>query len=147
MEDGHFAPESRPVAPAFLGRSPAGNWELLGRRCGECAETGFGRENDACQRCGSADLSDVSLGDRGALWTFTVLRNPPPGSRRTTRPDVLPQPLGLVELQGAVRVMTRIDVPVERLSIGMPLKLVTEELFDDNGTRVVGYSFTEQANV
>ncbi|EHB59230.1 protein of unknown function DUF35 [Mycolicibacterium rhodesiae JS60] len=135
----------RSVAPSFLGRTESGGWQLLGRQCGQCAETAFGRDDDTCQRCGSIDLSDVDLGERGTLWSFTVLRNPPPGNRRTSRPEPLPQPLGLVELDGApVRVMARVDVPVERLVIGLPLTLTASQLYtDDDGAAVIGYSFEE----
>ena len=135
----------RPVAPSFLGQTEFGGWQLLGRQCGQCAETAFGRDDDACQRCGSVNLSDVDLGDRGSLWSYTVLRNPPPGNRRTTRPEPLPQPLGLVELRDAsVRVMARVDVPVERLAIGLPLMLAASQLYvDDDGAAVMGYSFEE----
>ena len=137
--------EFRAVAPAFLGRSESGEWRLLGRRCAQCAETAFGREDGACQRCGNVELDDVDLGDRGALWSYTILRNPSPGTRRTTAPESLPQPLGLVELRAAaVRVMSRVDVPIERLAIGVPLKLTAPVLYvDDAGVSVVGYSFEE----
>ena len=138
----------RAAAPSFLGRTESGGWQLLGRRCRRCAETAFGRDDDACQRCGSTDQSDVDLGGRGTLWSYTVLRNPPPGNRRTTRPEPLPQPLGLVELSDAsVRVMSRVDVPVERLAIGLPLTLATSQLYiDDDGAAVMGYSFGECAD-
>ncbi len=139
---------TRAIAPSFLGRTESGDWQLLGRHCRQCAETAFGRDDDACQRCGSADLSDVDLGDRGRLWSYTVLRNPPPGNRRTTRPEPLPQPLGLVELLDApVRVMARVDVPVERLSIGLPLRLAASQLYTDHdGAAVMGYSFEEYSD-
>lgn len=144
--DGEILTEIRPIAPAFLGRSAGGEWTLLGRRCESCAEIAFGQDGDACQSCGSSTLIDVCLGDHGELWSYTVLRNPPPGNRRTTEPDRLPQALGLVEIGGAVRVMACIDVPVERLAIGMPLRLLTSELFEDSGVSVVGYSFGERQN-
>jgi uncharacterized OB-fold protein len=142
---GGVVAEFRAVASSFLGRCESGDWRLLGRRCVQCAETAFGRDDEACQRCGSVELRDVDLGDRGTLWSYTILRNPPPGTRRTTRPEPLPQPLGLVELNAAaVRVMSRVDVPVERLTVGLPLKLTAPVLYvGDDGVSVVGYSFEE----
>ncbi|NKQ56155.1 hypothetical protein HFP15_25070 [Amycolatopsis sp. K13G38] len=104
----------------------------------------FGRDDVLCLRCGSDALADIGLGDRGTLWAFTVLRNPPPGDRRAAAISRVPQPLGLVELDGmAVRVMARIDVDVDRLEIGLPLRLAGSELYVDGGAPVVGYSFEE----
>lgn len=133
------------MAPAFLGRSATGDWELFGTRCSQCGETLFGRADPACLRCGAADLAEVGLGGRGTLWSFTVLRNCAPGKRRITQLEPLPRPIGLVEMDGhEVRILAPVDVEVERLRVGLPLRLVATELFTgDDGAPVVGYGFEE----
>lgn len=133
------------MAPDFLGRSATGDWELVGARCALCGETLFGRADAACLRCGATDLGEVGLGDRGTLWAFTVLRNPAPGKRRIANPEPLPRPIGLVEMDGhAIRVLAPVDVEVERLRVGLQLRLVATELYAaDDGAPVVGYAFQE----
>jgi len=135
---------ARSVAPDFLGPAPGGGWCLTGRRCAACAEDLFGRQDRFCPACGAEALTDVEFGDRGTVWSYTVLRNPPPGPRRAQDPE-LPCPLALVELDDApLRVAAPLAVPVERVRIGLAVRLDPRPLFvDEDGARVVGIRFRE----
>ncbi len=134
----------RSVAPDFLAPAPDGGWELLGRRCGSCPEALFGRADRCCPACGAEALTDAVFGGRGTVWSYTVLRNPPPGPRRAEDP-ALPCPLALVELDdAALRVSAPLAVPVERLRIGLPVELDPRRLSqDDGGAPVFGIRFRE----
>jgi uncharacterized OB-fold protein len=135
---------ARSVAPDFLEPDPDGGWVLAGRRCLDCAETLFGRQDRYCPACGAESLTDVTFAGGGTIWSYTVLRNPPPGPRRADDPE-LPCPLALVELDdAAVRVSVPLAVPVERLRIGLPVRLDPRPLYvDDDGAQVVGIRFRE----
>lgn len=139
-------PETRSLEPSILDRAPSGGWQLVGRRCSDCGETLFGRKDRACPRCAGTGLGDVALAGTGRLYAFTVLRNPPPGNRRSDFPS-LPCGLGLVELDGGgPRIAAPLTVPVERLAIGLPLALLVFELYtDDDGRGVAGFAFEESA--
>lgn len=135
--------EVRALEPSLMVRSEDGRWHLAGRRCSECGETLFGRSDVSCPGCGGGQLLDILLSDHGSLWSFTVLRNQPPGNRRG-KPLDLPQPLGMIELGGAVRVLAPVAVPVNELRIGMGLQLRPIDLYeDDDGTQVAGFCFGE----
>ena len=69
---------------------------LCGTRCRVCGETSLGR-NATCPNCGSGTVTEVTLSNQGVLWTFTVVRNRPPGDYKGKVPFV-PFGLGLVEL-------------------------------------------------
>lgn len=135
----------RSVAPDFLARQPAsGEWRLVGRHCDACGEHLFGRVDIACPRCGDMTLEDVVLPDEGAVWAFTVLRNPPPGRRRAAGPPP-PYAVGLVDLDGVgLRVLAQLELAADRVAVGVPVRLSTRELFDDDGETIVGFSFTER---
>lgn len=132
------------MAPAFLAPGTGGGWALAGRRCTACGEDLFGRADQFCPACGADSLTDVRYAGRGTVWSYTVLRNPPPGPRRADDPE-LPCPLALVELDdAALRVSVPLAVPVERLRIGLPVELDPRPLYlDDDGAEVFGIRFRE----
>jgi uncharacterized OB-fold protein len=134
----------RSVAPDFLAPASDGGWQLTGRRCGACDEVLFGRLDRFCPACGEQALSDVAFAGHGTVWSYTVLRNPPPGSRRADDPE-LPCPLALIELDdAALRVSAPLAVPVERLRIGLTVRLDPRRLYvDDDGAQVFGIRFRE----
>lgn len=130
------------MAPEFL--ECADGWRLAGRRCTACQEDLFGRQDRFCPSCGEESLADVSYAGDGTVWAYTILRNPPPGPRQASDPE-LPCPLALVELADArLRVSGPLAVPVERMRIGLPVRLDPRLLFvDDDGTEVLGIRFRE----
>ena len=92
---------------------------LLGSRCSSCGETSL-RSNRVCPNCGKDTVSDLPLGKRGTLWTYTVARHKPPGNYMGPDPFE-PFGLGLVELPEGIQVLSPIDCPIEDLEIGMEL--------------------------
>jgi uncharacterized OB-fold protein len=132
---------SRSIYDAVLTRStPTGDdWYLVGSRCAACGETSVGAA-EWCGQCGGSELTTQPLPRAGSLWSYTVVRHRPPGNCRLPEAfDGLA--LGLVELAGA-RVLTPLDVPFDRLAIGMPVVLVPHVLYqDDDGTDVVAFRF------
>lgn len=136
----------RSVAPEYFGRS--GNaWTLLGMQCRSCGETGFGQDVQWCSRCGGDQLTRVDLPSTGQVWSFTVQRNPPPGSRRSTLPEI-PYAVALVELDGSgLRVMGPVSASLDEVRIGCAVRLAVRELFAEDATgdepakTVVGFEF------
>lgn len=135
---------ARSVAPDFLEWAPDFGWRLTGRTCASCQEDLYGRQDRFCLACGEQTLTDVAFTGRGTVWSYTVLRNPPPGPRRSQDPE-LPCPLALVELDDArLRVSVPLEVPVERLRIGLPVELAPRSLYiDEDGVEIVGIRFQE----
>jgi len=113
---------------------------LAGSRCASCAETSLGT-NSACPNCGADDLTHVALGDSGTLFTYTIVRHRPPGAYQGPA-DFKPFGLGLVELDGVIRVMAPLRPAIEDLKIGMPLKFVPYVLrTNENDEEVVAFAY------
>jgi len=113
---------------------------LCGSKCDTCGEMGLGTF-EACPNCGSEDLSLKALGDRGTLYTYTVVRHRPPGNYRGPA-EFKPFGLGLVEVDGVIRVMAPLLPDIDSLRIGMPLQLKPYVLrTDDNGAEVVEFAY------
>ena len=93
---------------------------LAGCKCTSCGETTLGKKS-ICPNCGRDTVRDVSLGDRGVLWSFTVVRHRPPGNYKGPEPFV-PFGLGLVELADGLRMLSPIQCDIDKLKIGLELR-------------------------
>ena len=121
--------------------SPPEQVRLKGSKCRVCGEVFLGKSS-ACGNCAGEDLEEKVLSPRGKLWTYTVLRNRPPGDYKGPDPFV-PFALGLVEVPEGIRILSPLtDCDVDNLKIGMELELVVDKLFvDDEGNEVMSFKF------
>ena len=103
---------------------------LLGSRCILCGSHTFGTV-PSCQFCYSTEVESVELGAEGTLYSYTLVRTPPPGWR-----GEVPYLLGQVELpQGPHVVSQVVDCSPEHVRIGMKMLLHLDEVDgseDDN---------------
>ena len=117
--------------------SPLEDVRLLGSKCKSCGEVGLG-EVSSCQNCAGEDLVVIPLSQKGKLWTFTVIRNKPPGDFK----GKVPMGEGLVELPEGIRVKSPLGGDIENLKIGMDLKFKAYPLYqNENGDEVIAFRF------
>lgn len=115
---------------------------LLGSRCTQCARKAF-PARDVCPGCGAVDQSEaVRLSGQGVIYSFTVVRQAPPGLET-------PYVLGYVDLlEDEVRVMSRIEgLDPAEVDIGLPVQLVTrvDERAEEGETVMFAFAYqTEQ---
>jgi uncharacterized OB-fold protein len=88
--------------------------EFKTTRCRKCGEIAL-PPRDFCPVCFASDVEWIDLPRRGTLYAFTQQER----SLRFGKPDVI----GVVELPGAGRLLTRILAPLESLSIGMKVEV------------------------
>jgi uncharacterized OB-fold protein len=117
--------------------SPLEDVRLLGSKCKNCGEVGLG-EMSSCQNCAGEDLVVIPLSQKGKLWTYTVIRNRPPGDFK----GKVPMGEGLVELPEGIRVKSPLGGDVEKLEIGMDLKFTAYSLYEnEHGDEVIAFKF------
>ncbi len=105
---------------------------LLGTRCRLCGSYVFGGI-PSCQACYSPEVESVELGTEGTLYSYTLVRTPPPGWQG----DV-PYLLGQVELpQGPHVVSQVVDCPAEHARIGMKMQIHLDEAQPSGDERVM----------
>lgn len=118
-------PALEPLTEAFWRACHAGRLEMTHcRRCDHIIHPSRPR----CPKCRGDDLDTRTLSGRGRLFSFTV-------NHKAWYPgQEVPYAIGLVELeeQEGLRLMTRIiGAPPQSLRIGMPLRVIFEEVSDE----------------
>jgi uncharacterized protein len=94
---------------------------LLGFRCRDCGIYVFGPAT-FCQACASNSLEPVEFGQRGTLYSYTIVRMPPSGW-----PGPVPYILGEVQLPEGPHVLAEvIGCEDSNLRIGMPMELALQ---------------------
>ncbi len=117
--------------------SPLEDVRLLGSRCKNCGEVALG-EVSSCQNCAGEDLEVIPLSRNGKLWTYTIIRNRPPGDFK----GEIPMGEGLVELPEGIRIKSPLGGDVEHLKIGMDLKFTAYPLYEnEHGDEVIAFKF------
>ena len=108
---------------------------LLGMRCRQCGVCVFGPAT-FCQSCTASDLEALELASNGTLFSYTIVRVPPPGW-----PGAVPYVLGEVELTEGPHVLAEVvDCAHDNLRVGMPVELTLRLVAMDgvaNSERVV----------
>ena len=113
---------------------------LAGSRCGACGEMSMGAPS-ACSNCGADQLAAAALGDRGTLYTYTIVRHRPPGNYQGPA-EFKPFGLGLIEIDGVIRVMAPLLPDPEKLHIGMSMKFHPYVLrTNEGGQDVVAFAY------
>ena len=128
IQEGYFTvPDDPAVAP-----------RLLGSRCRACGEHFFPRRL-VCARCLAEGCTDVELGPRGRLWTWTYV-HVPLFAKKDARVDAYG--VGQVDLPEGPRVQSILRGGPDEFTIGMEMELDLESLrTDDDGREVVIFRF------
>lgn len=88
--------------------------EFRTTKCKKC-EKPFFPPRDFCPFCLGEELEWINMPEKGRLYAFTQQER----SLRFGKPDVI----GIVEIEGVGRILTRIAASFESLRIGMEVKL------------------------
>lgn len=133
-----------PISQDFFTQplEPLEKVRLKGRRCIKCGEVFLGKPDD-CENCQSANLEAVVLSDKGKLYSYTVVRNRPPGDYKGEDNPFVPFAVGLVALPEGVILLSRLaKCDFNSLKIGMDVKLAVDTLYkDEKGNDVLIYTF------
>ncbi|MFE7929093.1 OB-fold domain-containing protein [Streptomyces sp. NPDC057456] len=124
--------QEAPLRPRpVVNRDNAGFWEgvrrnrLLVQRCTACDTLRF-PWLPGCNACGSAEWEAVEAGGEGTVFSYVVMHHP---SFPAFSP---PYAIGLIELAEGVRIISNVvDVPYDKVRIGMPVELEFRAYDDD----------------
>lgn len=125
---------------------------LLGSRCSPCGAYVFPAQS-GCPRCTLTEMEPAEYSPTGTIWTWTsqeFLPKAPPYAGLETAETFLPYYVGYVELEGQLRVESRLvglgDQPPR---IGQEVELVVVPFSTAGDDEVVSFAFApikESAN-
>lgn len=119
---------------------PLADVRLLGTKCSECDEVTFGASASCANCCGTA-VEEIALSATGKLWSYTVIRNRPPGDYKGPEPFA-PYGVGLVELPDGIRVLSPLGGDVDGFTIGAEMVFEAYCLYrDEQGAEVIAFRF------
>ena len=108
---------------------------LIGNRCKACGRI-FYPPRPFCFDCLDDKIEPVKLGSRGRLYSYTICHMPSP---HFTPPYMV----GWVDLSEGIRIFAPLKMEVdERIWIGMEMKLVIDDFWEEEGRRAVGYKYS-----
>ena len=121
---------------------------LMGMRCEDCDNYVFPYQK-GCNRCTGTNVERVALGTEGKLWAWTIQGFPPkaPPYLGEANPKAFESyGVGYVEIDGQLKVEARLtEADPEKLKIGMPMRLTTVALREEDGKDIVTYAFEPSA--
>lgn len=126
--------DPRFVAPDLVRLDSRGKPQLTGGRCRACSAMSFPRAA-VCTNCLSEEIEGTELGDKGSLYSYSIIHQAPKGW-------TVPYALGYVDLPGDVRVLAHIDAPAEFITIDMQVQLAVGIVGSDKaGAPLMSYTF------
>lgn len=85
--------------------------------------------------CGSREFETAYLPNTGKVVTYTIIRVGP-----SDFADEVPYGLGIVELDGGVRLMAQlVDVPLDEIKTGMPVRLEFRKIYQEGEAGIICY--------
>ncbi|HIC95429.1 TPA: Zn-ribbon domain-containing OB-fold protein [Candidatus Bipolaricaulota bacterium] len=111
-------------------------YRLIGTRCPRCGAIHFPRR--LICRCGSRELEEYKLSEKGKLLSYTVIRDTPPRGYEFQVPYII----GLVELEDGVKILTQIvDAFPEEIQVGMPVEMVFRKVREAGVEGIIEYGY------
>ena len=105
-------------------------------KCTACGEVHFPPRR-VCMKCGKQEFETVVLPDTGTVETYTVIRVAPDEFT-----DLSPYAVALVKLDDGTRLMSQlVDVDLEKIEIGLPVKIEFRRVRDDGAAGVLFYGY------
>jgi hypothetical protein len=105
-------------------------------KCTACGEIHFPPRR-VCMECGKREFETVVLPDTGKVITWTVIRVAPDEFT-----DLAPYAVCLVELDNGVKIMSQlVDIDLETIELGMPVKIEFRRIRDDGAAGVLFYGY------
>lgn len=112
---------------------------LPGAHCLDCDERFFPSRN-VCLACSGTNIEPIPINTHAKIYSYTVIHRAPPAFKT-------PYGCGWVITEDGVKLWTMFKGPIEKLRVGMPVKIA----FDKLGDQTIYYfepadSFYEEVN-
>lgn len=111
-------------------------YSLVGEICPHCQAKIF-PPRDICPNCSGEAKTPYTFSGKGEVFSYTTLYEPPEGYQGNA-----PYTVALVKLtEGPMITAQLTDVDNNKVSIGMPVEMVTRKLREDGNRGVILYGY------
>lgn len=122
--------------PARYWREIPQRYRLEAAKCTKCGEVFF-PPRLVCSKCRSRRFETVKLPDQGQIVSFTVIRVGP-----SQFADEIPYAVGIVELDGGVRITTQlVDCEFDKLAIGQRVQVEFRKIQEQGKAGIICYGY------
>jgi len=120
-------------------RETPGRYNLIGTKCGSCGKIYFPRRSlcPKCRRASMGKMEPYKLKDEGTVFTYSVIHEAPSDN------DILkPYAVAMIMTDDGVLLTGQlVDVDLDKIEIGMPVRAVLRKLGEDGPTGVINYGY------
>ncbi|HVL87167.1 MAG TPA: Zn-ribbon domain-containing OB-fold protein [Candidatus Thermoplasmatota archaeon] len=120
-------------------RSIPQRYQLQGVSCGNCGEAIFPARSlcPKCRHLSVGKMKALQLAGEGTVETYSIVHTPPAGFELQA-----PYVIAIVKLKEGPRLTTQIvDVPTEKVKVGMKVKMVFRRINQDGEAGVLHYGY------
>ncbi len=111
-------------------------YNLIGTRCKTCGSVYFPSRN-ICPKCRrKGELEEFKFSGKGKVYTYSIVRTPPKEFE-----NIAPYIVGIIELEEGARITSQIDCDLNKIDIGMPVKVVFRRISEDGPDGVINYGY------
>ena len=90
-----------------------------------------------CSACKTREFECSKLPETGKVVTYTVIRIAP-----SKFLDQAPYAIGIIEFEGGVKTLMQIvDVDIDTIKIGMPVRIEFRKIFSDGDAGIINYGY------
>ncbi len=114
-------------------------YRLIGTKCTTCGSLYF-PPRPVCLKCRKrGSLTDYQFSDQGKIVSWTVIHIAPEGFESQA-----PYAVGIIELEGGVRVSGQILGPIDKIEIGKNVQAVFRRIYEDGDSGLIHYGLKWQ---
>ena len=127
------------VTPAREWREIPGRYNLKGSKCTNCDSIYFPRRDfcPKCRRAGIGKIEEYNVCRTGKVFSFSVVHDAPEFNN-----GLKPYAVAMVQTDDGVLVSAQlVDVDLDKIEIGMPVRAVLRKLDADGASGVIHYGY------
>jgi len=120
-------------------RETPGRYNLIGVRCGNCSKVFFPRRSicPGCRRASVGKMEPYKLKDEGKIFTYSVIYE-----AQAENSDLKPYAVAMIQTDDGVLITGQlVDVDLDKISIGMPVRAVFRKIGEDGPAGVINYGY------
>jgi len=120
-------------------RETPGRYNLIGAKCGNCGKVFFPKRTlcPECRRSSVGKMGAYKLKDEGTVFTYSIIHDAPVENN-----SIKPYAVAMILTDDGILLSGQlVDIELEKIEIGMPVRAVLRKMGEDGATGVINYGY------